>query len=70
MADGCCLPFAKETFDAVITEVVLEHVKHPNKFVDEIKRVLKKDGAVFIVVPFIHPFHGYPVIFKGTASLG
>ncbi|MBU4285006.1 methyltransferase domain-containing protein [Patescibacteria group bacterium] len=60
VADGCCLPFAADTFDAVIAEAVIEHVKYPDKFTAEIKRVLKKGGAIFIVAPFVHPFHSYP----------
>ena len=64
VADGSQLPFTEGIFDGVISEAVIEHVKHPNKFVNEIKRVLKKDGAVFIVAPFIHPFHGYPSDFQ------
>lgn len=60
LADGCCLPFLDNTFDAVISDTVIEHVKYPNQFVAEIKRVLKKDGTVYITAPFIHPFHSYP----------
>ena len=64
VADGCQLPFGEETFDAVISEAVIEHVKYPKTYVNEIERVLKKDGAIFVVAPFVHPFHGYPSDFQ------
>jgi len=64
VSDGCQLPFAEQIFDAVISEAVIEHVKYPKTYVAEIKRVLKNDGAIFIVAPFVHPFHGYPSDFQ------
>ena len=64
VADGCWLPFAENTFDAVISEAVIEHVKYPKAFVDEVGRCLKKNGTIFIVAPFVHPFHGYPSDFQ------
>lgn len=70
VADGSCLPFPSGTFDAVISEAVLEHVKNPTSFISELKRVLKKSGAIFVVVPFIHPFHAYPNDFQRYSSAG
>lgn len=64
VSDGCQLPFAEETFDAIISEAVIEHVKYPKTFLDEVRRCLKKDSTIFIVAPFIHPFHGYPSDFQ------
>jgi SAM-dependent methyltransferase len=56
-----------ETFDFVVCTEVLEHVCQPFFAVDEIRRVLKKEGAVFVTVPFnfmIHP--PYPDCWRFT----
>ena len=41
VGDAHSLPFKKEVFDSIICQAVLEHVKNPNKVVDEMFRVLK-----------------------------
>ena len=64
VADGCQLLFADGTFDAVISEAVIEHVRYPGKFINESKRVIRKGGAAFIIAPFVHPFHSYPSDFQ------
>jgi uncharacterized protein YbaR (Trm112 family) len=64
VADGCRLPFPEHTFDAVISDAVIEHIKYPQAYVAEIKKVLKPEGSVFIVAPFVHPFHGCPSDFQ------
>lgn len=38
------LPFEDETFDLVVCNIVLEFVTHPEKVVEEVFRVLKKNG--------------------------
>lgn len=45
------LSFQSSTFDLVTCFEVLEHVPQPNKVLEEIKRVLKKNGHVLILVP-------------------
>ena len=57
---GECLPFKSNSFDAVFSLAVLEHVKDPFKCAQEIERVLKPGGKIYIAVPFLQPFHGYP----------
>jgi SAM-dependent methyltransferase len=59
-ADGSALPFAGETFDAVICSEVLEHVYDPKTVVAEIGRVLKKGGLLLACVPFSNKIHGDP----------
>lgn len=54
------LPFIDNSFDAVISIAVLEHVKHPFRCAAEIKRVLKPGGKLYCSVPFLQPLHGYP----------
>jgi SAM-dependent methyltransferase len=54
------LPFADNTFDAVFSFSVLEHVKDPFRCSAEIERVLKPGGVIYSSVPFLIPVHGYP----------
>jgi ubiquinone/menaquinone biosynthesis C-methylase UbiE len=50
-ARGESLPFKCETFDAVISIEVIEHVTKVNCFLDEIRRVLKKGGVFILSTP-------------------
>ena len=45
------LPFADNSFDVVYSSHVLEHVNDEVKALDEMKRVLKKDGVLVIGMP-------------------
>ncbi|HLC98683.1 MAG TPA: class I SAM-dependent methyltransferase [Candidatus Nanoarchaeia archaeon] len=47
-ADAQELPFDNGYFDLVISHSLMHHLKEPVKFLDEIKRVAKKDGAILI----------------------
>jgi len=64
------LPFGDETFDAVFSFSVLEHVKDPFKCAAEIKRVLKPNGILYCSVPFLIPVHGYPHHYYNMTSQG
>ena len=57
---GEVLPFRDNSFDAVISITVLEHVRDPFTCAAEIVRVLKPGGRLLCVVPFLQPLHGYP----------
>lgn len=54
------LPFATGSVDAIVCESLLEHVPRPQKIVDEMYRVLRPGGQMYIVIPFIYPFHASP----------
>lgn len=45
------LPFKDDFFDAIVMFDVLEHLKNYRSALKECKRVLKKDGWLFIIVP-------------------
>ena len=45
------MPFNNEEFDIVCSFDVIEHVEHDEQAVNEIKRVLKKDGTTYTTVP-------------------
>ena len=60
IADGHLLPFKDDTFDAVISEAVLEHVHSPNRVISEIYRILKPGGYICVAVPFLQGYHASP----------
>jgi SAM-dependent methyltransferase len=59
-ADAEQLPFPSRVFTRVECDAVLEHVRDPQKVMDEIFRVLEPGGYAHLVTPFCHPFHEYP----------
>lgn len=67
---GEALPFCDESFDAVLSLAVLEHVKDPFSCAREISRVLKPGGSLMCCVPFLQPFHGYPHHYYNMTSQG
>ena len=56
--DAHAIPYKDETFDLVIAQAVLEHVIDPHQCVYEIWRVLKPQGLIFAVTPFMQQVHG------------
>lgn len=57
ICDAHDIPFPDEYFDAVIACSVLEHVADPYRCVDEVFRVLKPEGFVYAVTPFMQQVH-------------
>jgi 2-polyprenyl-3-methyl-5-hydroxy-6-metoxy-1,4-benzoquinol methylase len=49
--DGTQLPFRDESFDAVVSFDVLEHVEEDLKFLTEIKKCLRKGGMLLLETP-------------------
>ena len=68
--DGKDLPFEKEIFDVVLCTEVIEHVFEPNKFFNEINRVLKKKGILLLTAPFVWDEHEQPKDFARYSSFG
>lgn len=57
---GEILPFNDNSFDGIISNAVLEHVKNPMKCAAEMARVLKPGGKLWVSSAFMSPLHGYP----------
>jgi len=51
------LSFKNEKFDLILFSEVFEHLPCPNKSLDEIRRVLKKDGILIISTPSRRSFY-------------
>jgi SAM-dependent methyltransferase len=49
--DGNIIPFADESFDAVFSSNVLEHIPQVELFQEEIRRVLKSGGGAVHILP-------------------
>ncbi|MEP7197125.1 MAG: class I SAM-dependent methyltransferase [Saprospiraceae bacterium] len=54
------LPFADESFEAVLCTQVLEHVVNPAAVIQEISRILKPEGNLFLTVPQSWEEHEQP----------
>jgi SAM-dependent methyltransferase len=60
VGDAHLLPFAKETFHAIVCQAVLEHTRRPELVVEEMYRVLKMGGLLYVEVPFLQGYHPTP----------
>lgn len=56
--DAQALPFADETFDAVVIQAVLHLIPDPVRCAQEIQRVLHPTGLLYSEAPFLQPAHG------------
>ena len=58
--DGDRLPLPDESFDTVLNIQVLEHTPRPQELLDELARVLRKDGLLILSAPFSFRLHEEP----------
>ena len=56
-----CTGYDNETWDYVITDQCLEHVKHPWIAVKEMYRILKRGGTVICTTCSYNPLHNVPI---------
>jgi SAM-dependent methyltransferase len=62
LADGHFLPFENDSLDGIFSNAVLEHVQRPWIVAEEMWRVLKPGGRIFVQAPFlniVHDTHDY-----------
>jgi len=70
IADAHKLPFADKSFDIVICQAVLEHVRNSGRVLEEIYRILKPEGITYVSIPFIQPYHSSPSDFRRFSLTG
>jgi SAM-dependent methyltransferase len=70
VADAHNLPFERSSFSAVLTTEMLEHVKDPQRVVDEIQRILRPGGKVILTTRFVFPIHDAPFDFYRFTKYG
>lgn len=73
-ADLTDLPFHSDSFDAATCDQVLEHVSHPHRVTEELRRVVRPGGLIHVASPFVFPWHPSPSDYtrwtlEGLASL-
>ena len=70
VVDAHALPFEDNTFDFVYSLAVFEHLHSPWIAAEEIFRVLKPGGKVYILTAFMQHLHGYPHHYFNMTSSG
>lgn len=60
LGDAQNLPFKDKTFEVILATEILEHLKEPQKAIDEMKRVCKNNGKLILTTRFIFPLHDTP----------
>jgi len=68
--NGAAIPFKGSQFDSVISTSVLEHVKEPQKVMNEMARTLKKGGHLILTTPFLYGLHEQPYDFFRYSKYG
>lgn len=59
LADGRAIPIQDDSVDVVVSNRVIEHVRYPILFFNEIRRILKPGGMFVGSVGFLEPWHGF-----------
>jgi 2-polyprenyl-3-methyl-5-hydroxy-6-metoxy-1,4-benzoquinol methylase len=68
--DGKVFPLEENAFDNAVCFQVLEHVEDIDLFLDEISRVIKKNGYILIDMPFFWEEHEMPYDFRRLTESG
>ena len=61
-------PTKNNYFDQCLLFNVLEHIYDWDFLFNEIKKILKKQGNIHIIIPFMYPIHGAPNDYKRVTS--
>lgn len=54
------LPFADNTFSVAVSQEVLEHLREPQTALEELVRVVRPGGLLYLQTPFIIGYHAAP----------
>ena len=60
VAQATALPFADNSFDGVLCTEVIEHLEEPQVCLDQIRRILKKEGYLCLTAPQSWGLHYEP----------
>jgi len=69
-ADGLHLPFKSGSFDTVLSTEMIEHIPEPKDLLDEINRVLKREGILILSAPQVWGLHSEPKDFFRFTKYG
>jgi SAM-dependent methyltransferase len=61
VCDAMELPFKKSRFDGIVCINSLYYCSDPFKAINEIYDVIKKNGKLILITPFIYPIHDAPI---------
>ena len=64
------LPFRANSVDAFVSRGVLEHVRYPDKILQQIHFCTKTGGISLHLIPFLFPFHASPFDFQRYTHKG
>lgn len=64
------LPFRDQTFDAVVSQAVFEHLEDPHYTARELCRILRPGGIIHLDTAFMQPLHGDPWHFFNMTQHG
>ena len=70
LGDICTYDFKELEFDVVVIAEVLEHLHSPHLAIDNIKKILSKNGKLILTVPFIFPIHERPYDYYRYTKFG
>jgi len=68
--DAHQLPFADHSFDLILSQAVMEHMRQPFVAAQELIRVCKPGGLVYVESAFMQPAHCRPIHFFNTTIWG
>ena len=58
------VPKPDESYDSILANAVLEHVRDCDGVVKELRRLLKPGGHMVLAIPFLQPYHATPTDYR------
>jgi glycosyltransferase involved in cell wall biosynthesis len=70
VADAHSIPFDDNVFESIICQNAFEHYKNPERVIQELHRVLKPGGILFVRTAFLQPLHEAPYHYYNATRYG